>query len=96
MIRSFAVAVATTSLFLGAFGRAPLQCAGGHGTEAAHEESAGDVLYELALDFHKRGEDVAAHQTLRFLVARYPSNRHVPAARAELALLPTSFDAGHD
>ena len=48
------------------------------------EDSAGDALYALALDFRAKGDEPAAKDTLRFLVARYPSNRHVPAARAEL------------
>ena len=31
-----------------------------------------------------KGDEESAKQTLRFLVEKYPSNRHVPAARSEL------------
>lgn len=63
---------------------APMQC--GHGSEhgGPPEESAGDAIYDLAQQFHKSGNEDAAKQTLRYLVDKYPSNRHVPAAREEL------------
>ena len=81
MIR-LATALASGTL-AAALGTAPMQC--GHGSEgSAHEDAPGDALYALSQDFHAKGNDDAAKQTLRFLVEKYPSNRHVPAARAEL------------
>ncbi len=79
--------------FLAALGTAPMQC--GHGSEqGAHEASPGDALYALSQDFHAKGNENAARQTLRFLVEKYPSNRHVPAARMELeGDLDTKMDA---
>lgn len=66
-------------------GGAPLQCGGGHSDPALRtEDSAGDALWALAMEFRARGNEDAAKQTLRFLVEKYPSNRHVPAARLEL------------
>ncbi len=65
-------------------GGAPLQCRHDPDPSVRREDSAGDALYALAEDFRARGNDDAAKQTLRFLVERYPSNRHVPAAREEL------------
>lgn len=64
---------------------APLQC-GSHHDDAAlrREDSAGDALYGLAETFRAKGNEAAAKDTLRYLVDHYPSNRHVPAARAEL------------
>ena len=76
-------AALTAGALVASLGNAPLQC--GHGSDSGvHEDSPGDALYALAQDFHAKGNDEAAKQTLRFLVDRYPSNRHVPAARAEL------------
>jgi hypothetical protein len=64
---------------------APLQCGGGGSADGArHEDSAGDALYALAQDFRAKGNVTASHDTLRYLVDHYPSNRHVPAAREEL------------
>ena len=62
---------------------APIQC--GHGADGGSgEESAGDAVYDLAQQFHKSGNEDAAKQALRYLVEKYPSNRHTPAAKAEL------------
>ena len=63
---------------------APLQCGGGGDPNLRREDSAGDALYALAQDFHAKGNDAAARDTLRYLVEHYPSNRHAEAARAEL------------
>ncbi|MDB4942793.1 MAG: hypothetical protein JWP97_2327 [Labilithrix sp.] len=70
-------------------GRAPMQCGhgGSAGTEAEHEGSPGDALWSLAQDFETKGNHDAARQTLETLVAKYPSNRHVPAARDQLAAM---------
>jgi hypothetical protein len=64
---------------------APLQCSRSPDPELRREDSAGDALWDLAQDFDKRGNHTAARDTLRFLVERYPSNRHAPAAREQLA-----------
>ncbi len=76
--------LASASVFaLATLGGAPFQC-GSSSESARHEPSPGDALYELAQDFHAKGNDAAARDTLKYLVDHYPSNRHVPAARAEL------------
>jgi TolA-binding protein len=83
---------------LAALGNAPLQC----GTRDSRsdsklrtEDDAGDALYALALDFRAHGDEQGAKQTLRFLVEHYPSNRHVPEARAELGTAsPAGAPAG--
>lgn len=80
MIRSFAVA----GIFLAALGSAPMQCKHDPDPSLRREDTAGDALWDLAQDFRTKGNETAAKDTLRFLVARYPSNRHVPEARAEL------------
>jgi TolA-binding protein len=69
---------------------APLQCGHG-GSDVKHEDDGGDALWSLAMDFRAKGNEEAAKQTLRYLVDKYPSNRHVPAAREELEGAP---DAG--
>ena len=76
MIRAGVVALALTL--------APLQCGSGSESGAPHEDSGGDALYALAQDFRAKGNEEAARATLRYLVEHYPSNRHAPAARAEL------------
>jgi hypothetical protein len=63
---------------------APLQCGSGSDPAVRREDSAGDALFNLAQDFRAKGNEPAAKDTLRYLVEHYPSNRHVPAARAEL------------
>jgi len=63
---------------------APLQCGGGGDPSLRHEDDAGDALWNLAMDFRQKGNEDAAKQTLRYLVDHYPSNRHVPEAKAEL------------
>lgn len=68
---------------LAALNGAPLQCGHG-GSDAKHEDDGGDALWALAMDFRAKGNEEAARQTLRYLVEKYPSNRHAPAAREEL------------
>ncbi len=80
MIRSFAAA----GLVLAALGSAPMQCKHDPDPSLRREDTAGDALWDLAQDFRAKGNEAAAKDTLRFLVTRYPSNRHVPAAKAEL------------
>jgi len=77
---------------LAALGTAPMQCRHDPDPNLRREDSAGDALYALAQDFHAKGNDEASKQTLRYLVEHYPSNRHVPAAKAELEGAPASPD----
>ena len=75
--------ILTAGALIASLGHAPLQC--GHGSDSgAHADDPGDALYALAQEFHTKGNDEASKQTLRYLVEHYPSNRHAPAARAEL------------
>lgn len=76
--------LAAFALVLGGFGTAPMQCKHERDPSIRLEDTAGDALWDLAADFKKRGNEAAAKETLRFLVARYPSSRYAPAARAEL------------
>ena len=73
-----------TGLVVASLGGAPLQCGSGPDPGLRLEDTAGDALWSLAQDFRAKGNEQAARDTLRYLVEHYPSNRHVPAARAEL------------
>lgn len=79
MIRTLSAAALVAAL-----GSAPFQCHRDPDPNLRREDDAGDALYALAQDFHTRGDDSGYRQTLRFLVERYPSNRHAPEARKEL------------
>jgi len=72
------------SALVASLGNAPMQCGHGSSSGGARQDQPGDALYALSQDFHAKGNDEASKQTLRFLVEKYPSNRHAPAARAEL------------
>lgn len=87
MIRSV-LSLAGAGLFVAATSGAPLQCSRSPDPELRREDTAGDALWDLAQELKKKGKDDAAKEALRFLVERYPSNRHVPAARAELGEAP--------
>ena len=78
------VTAAVASALLASFGHAPMQCGHGGGADGSHADEPGDALYALAQDFHTKGNEEASRQTLQFLLQKYPSNRHAPAARAEL------------
>lgn len=71
-------------LVVASLGGAPLQCGSGPDPGTRLEDTAGDALWSLAQDFRAKGNEQAARDTLRYLVEHYPSNRHVPAAKAEL------------
>jgi hypothetical protein len=90
--------IVAAGALLATLGSAPLQCRHDPDPNLRREDSAGDALYALAQDFRAKGNEESAKQTLRFLVERYPSNRHVPAARAELdgtgSPSPAPADAG--
>ncbi|MDF2695507.1 MAG: hypothetical protein K0S65_3890, partial [Labilithrix sp.] len=46
---------------------APLQCGGGgSNADVRREDSAGDALYNLAMDFRAKGNEPAAKDTLRY------------------------------
>lgn len=71
-------------LIVGVLGNAPVQCSRSPDPENRREDTAGDALWDLAEDFRAKGNEEGRKATLRFLVEKYPSNRHVPAAREEL------------
>jgi hypothetical protein len=78
------IRIVTAGALLAALGTAPMQCRHDPDPNLRREDDAGDALYALAQDFRAKGDEESAKQTLRFLVEKYPSNRHVPSARAEL------------
>jgi hypothetical protein len=78
--------VLATGVLAGMLGNAPMQCSRSPDPDMRREDTAGDALWDLAEDFKAKGNDEARKQTLRFLVEKYPSNRHVPAAREELGI----------
>lgn len=78
------IRIAFAGALVAALGTAPLQCGHGSDSKLRTEDDAGDALYALAQDFHAKGDDKSSKETLRYLVEHYPSNRHVPEARAEL------------
>jgi len=81
--RFVAASLVAIAVSLGA-GTAPFQCGSSNDPALRREDTAGDALWDLAQEFRKKGNEQAARETLRYLVEHYPSNRHVPAARAEL------------
>jgi hypothetical protein len=85
--------LAMAGMLVAALGSAPVQCKHDPDPSMRREDTAGDALWDLAQDFRAKGNEPAAKETLKFLVERYPSNRHVPAARAEIGDAPSS-DAG--
>jgi hypothetical protein len=77
-----------------ALAAAPLQC--GHTPEAElrEDETPGDALWQLALQFHEAHDAGAEMTTLKYLVDRYPASRWVSPARDELTRLGPNGDAG--
>lgn len=65
---------------------APLQCGSSHSKdpELRTDDSPGDALWALAMDFRAKGNEESARATLQFLVDKYPSNRHVDDAKSQL------------
>lgn len=63
---------------------APLQCARAPDPALRTDDGAGEALYDLAQDFKAKGDERSYRDTLRFLVARYPSSRRAITARYEL------------
>jgi hypothetical protein len=71
-------------LLLAAIGLAPMQCAHEPDPALRQEDTAGDALWALALRFEAQHDDAAEKETLRYLVEKYPSSRHVAEAKAKL------------
>lgn len=78
------------------FSLAPYQCGSSNSNnpEYRREDTAGDALWGLAERFGQEKNDEGRKATLKYLVERYPSNRHAVEARAELGL-PEPKDLGH-
>jgi TolA-binding protein len=72
------------ALILAAVTTAPFQCASDPDPKKATEEGPGEALYGLATRFHEQGDEKARAETLRFIVARYPSSRFAVMARDDL------------
>jgi outer membrane protein assembly factor BamD (BamD/ComL family) len=75
-------------LLAAATASAPLQCArthpSGEAPERRTEDDAAEVLYTLAEKFKAEGNLGARAETLRFLMARYPTSRFAESARIDL------------
>jgi hypothetical protein len=72
-------------ILLAAVVSAPLQCARARpAPERRTEDDAAEVLYTLAETFKAEGNLGARAETLRFLMARYPTSRFAEAARIDL------------
>jgi hypothetical protein len=65
---------------------APYQCKRDPDAVPRREDTAGDALWNLSLDFEARGNTNAARDTRRYLLQHYPSNRHASEARSMLEL----------
>ncbi len=63
---------------------APFQCSSEPDPSRAIEETPGQALYELAVEFKKNGDERAWRETLQYLIARYPSSRFAGTARRDL------------
>jgi hypothetical protein len=82
-------------ILLAAVVSAPLQCARSRETpELRTEDDAAEVLYTLAEKFKAEGNPGARAETLRFLMARYPTSRFAEAARIDLEPLTPPTHAG--
>ncbi len=69
-------------------GLAPFQCGGSDPDAPSRiEDSPGDALYRLASEFEAAGDRPGRVRVLRFLITRYPKNRHAAAAREDLKQL---------
>lgn len=78
MLRSFALPLVLS------FALAPYQCAREADPAKRREETPGEALYGLAMQFREQGNDEAFRSTLEYLIERYPSSRFATTARAEL------------
>jgi hypothetical protein len=66
------------------FGTAPMQCGSEPDPSRALEETPGEAIYKLALEFDDKGDREAWEATLRFLIANYPSSRFAEMAKVDL------------
>jgi outer membrane protein assembly factor BamD (BamD/ComL family) len=82
--------LAVASVASAALSLAPFQCGHDPDPNVRREDTAGDALWALAQDFRARHDEAAAKDTLKFLIEKYPSSRHTPAAKEELAALSGS------
>lgn len=75
-----------------------MQCGSEPDPAKALEETPGEAVYRLALQFREQGDEEAWAATLRFLVENYPSSRFAEMAKVELAEAGRvdSSDAGGD
>jgi hypothetical protein len=64
---------------------APFQCASEPDPNRALEETPGEALYELAVEFKKKGDDEAWRETLEYIIDRYPASRFAQTAKRDLA-----------
>lgn len=80
--------LAALALSLSALGLAPMQCGSSREGDLRLEDTAGDALWDLALTFEKEGNVAGRDRTLRYLIARYPSNRYADPAREKLGEAP--------
>ena len=71
-------------LLLASTATAPFQCAKTNDPNLRMEEDPSQVLYDLADAFHKKNDEHARVETLRFLIAKYPSSRYAEMARLDL------------
>jgi outer membrane protein assembly factor BamD (BamD/ComL family) len=76
-------AVAAPLLLVAAL-HAPFQCARRPPPDQRMEDDPAEVLYTLADKFKSEGNAAARVETLRFLVARYPTSRFAEAAKLDL------------
>jgi hypothetical protein len=76
------IALATIAMLTA---HAPIQCTRTPDPDTKLEDQPGDALFALAEKFRAEGNQQAADSTLRYLVEKYPSDRHAPLAREILA-----------
>ncbi len=76
--------IALVTALVASVATAPVQCNHTPDPNLRTEDSAGDALWLLSRDFRAKHDEAAARATLKFLIERYPSNRHVAEAKAEL------------
>ena len=62
-----------------------MQCGSEPEPAKALEETPGEAVYRLALQFREQGEEEAWASTLQFLIANYPSSRFAEMAKVDLA-----------
>ena len=76
---SFGIAGMTSSIAV-----APIQCSHDPDPNKRMEEEPAQGLYDLAAKFHTEGNEASRIETLRYIVARYPSSRFANMAKIDL------------